>query len=103
MQGLIAWWQLPFLLLRDISVGTGVTISALRRDREAFRHMDSRTFGKLATVVIFGLLVALLLWPGLGGLHGGLYTLGAILSAVAGADYALARYKRIVRGEAEEA
>ena len=100
VQGLLAWWQIPFLLLRDFSVAAGVTVSALRRDRDAFRHMDSRTFGKLATVVIFGLLVALLLWPDLGGLHGALYTLGAILSAVAGADYAVARHERIIQGEA---
>ena len=97
----LLWWQLPFLLLRDLSVGTGVLVSALRRDREAFRHMDSRTFGKLTTAAIFALFVVLFLWPVATAAHGMLYTASAILSAVAGADYAVARHRRIIRGEAD--
>ncbi len=95
---LLSWWQIPFLLLRDFSVATGVTISAMRRDKDAFRHMDSRAFGKLTTVVIFALLVVLLVWPDAQGLHQTLYTAGAILSATAGGDYYVSRRRRILKG-----
>jgi len=94
--GELAWWQLPFLLLRDLSVASGVTVSALRRDQEAFKNMDSRTFGKLTTVVIFGLLLAIQLWPDAKAVHGVLYSAGTILSVAAGVDYFLARHERIM-------
>jgi cardiolipin synthase len=99
LRGMLAWWQLPFLLLRDLSVGTGVLVSVLRRDREAFQHMDSRTFGKLTTAAIFVFLVVLLLCPHTTTAHGLLYAASAILSAIAGVDYATARHRRIIRGE----
>jgi len=96
LHDLLAWWQIPFLLLRDVSVGMGVAVSAVRRDGDAFRYMDSRTFGKFTTVVIFALFATLLLWPEATGVHGTLYTAGAILSATAGGDYYLSRRRRIL-------
>ena len=100
--GELSWYQVPFLLLRDFSVASGVTVSALRRDRDAFQNMDSRTFGKLTTVVIFGLLVAIQLWPESSTLHGVIYGAGVLLSAAAGVDYFLARHKRIMGREVAE-
>ena len=91
---LIAWWQVPLLLVRDAAVATGVSISALRGDRGSFRHMDSRTFGKLTTVMIFALLAGRLLWPALTSLHMVLFAISAVLSAAAGTDYSLARHRR---------
>lgn len=99
--GLLAWWQLPFLLLRDLCVCAGILVSAMRRDLDAFRQMDSRTFGKLATVVVFALFVALLQWPELEGLHGVLYSAAAILSAVAGGDYLLTGWRRVSQEHAQ--
>ena len=93
---LFAWWQIPLLLARDVSVGIGVAISALRRDAAAFRHMDSRLFGKLTTLVIFVLLVVRLAWPAGETAHDVLFTLAASSSAVAGVDYFLARHQRIL-------
>ena len=63
--------------------------------------MDSRTFGKLTTVLIFGLLVARLQWPSSTSVHGVLYSASVIVSAAAAVDYYLARHSRIMRGPAE--
>ena len=93
--GLVAWWQVPLLLVRDVCVAAGVLVSALRRDADAFRQMDSRVFGKLATVLIFAFLATLLLWPAARALHATLYGLGALISTAAGLDYIRTRFRRI--------
>jgi len=71
-------------------------VSALRRDREAFRHMDSRLFGKLTTAAIFALLVVLLGWPDSTGARDALFWASVVLSAAAGVDYFRARHGRII-------
>ncbi len=94
--GALRWFDVALLLARDVSVASGVTVSALRGDRDAFRHMDSRWFGKLTTVVIFVLLVVLLAAPEAGVTQRGLLWLGEVLSVVAGFDYYFARRERIM-------
>ena len=47
-------------------------------------------------MTVFALFVTLLLWEDAVALQGILYTAAAILSAVAGADYFIARRKRIL-------
>lgn len=93
--GLVEWWQVPPLLVRDACVAAGVVLSALRRDADAFRNMDSRPFGKLTTALIFVLLAALLLLPLERALHAALYAFGVVVGALAGIDYARARFARV--------
>ncbi len=94
--GLIEWWQLPFLLLRDFCVGAYILSSVLRRDRQALHHMDSRAFGKLTTLLLFALLITLLLWPLARPLHGTLYSTAVIVGAAASVDYFRARRRRFL-------
>jgi phosphatidylglycerophosphate synthase len=93
--GLLEPWQIPLLLVRDACVAVGVAISAARRDADAFRNMDSRAFGKLATALIFALLAVLLLWPERTWGHDFLYAAAAIASTAAGIDYVRTRFGRI--------
>ncbi len=95
--GVVAWWQVPFLLVRDLCVAAGALVSVLRGDGRAFREMDSRPLGKLATVVLFVLFAALLVWPEIGPVHGFFYTFGVLASTAAGVDYALIRFPGLGR------
>ncbi len=94
--GLIEWWQLPFLILRDLCVGAYILASVLRRDRQALHHMDSRAFGKLTTLLLFGLLISILLWPLARPLHGTLYSTAVIVGAAASVDYFRARRRKLL-------
>lgn len=99
VHGLIAWWQIPFLLLRELPVVLGVALAAARRDREGFRSMSSRPLGKLVTVALFAFLLSLLALPETRGLHGVLYSIAVILSAAAAADYVFAWYRHFLRAQ----
>ena len=98
-QGWLAWWQVALLLFRDVSVVSGVLVSVARRDRDAFNHMDSRTFGKLATALIFVLLVVLLELSRDGAPAWGAFGFAALLSVAAGIDYIHARFWRVIGRE----
>lgn len=90
---------IPPLLVRDLSVAAGVGVSALRGDREAFRHMDSRTFGKLTTVLIFAWIVTVLVWPEARATNLALYLLCVLASVAAGVDYTVSRFRRVTGTE----
>ena len=93
---LSAWW-IPVLLARDLSVAGGMAIGIARGNRQAIRNVGSRFFGKLTTVVIFALFVALLALPERELLHGALYLLSAILSFTAAVDYGRARFRALAQ------
>ncbi|HED64903.1 MAG TPA: CDP-alcohol phosphatidyltransferase family protein [Planctomycetes bacterium] len=94
--GMLTTWQLPLLFFRDISVAAGVLVSVVRRDRDAFEHMDSRLFGKLATAGIFLMMVVLLQVSDPPAIRRACVALAALLSVAAGLDYARARFHRVL-------
>ncbi|MGD8860406.1 MAG: CDP-alcohol phosphatidyltransferase family protein [Myxococcales bacterium] len=58
---LIAAWQLPLLMTRDIVVVATCVVIATHRRWDDFQHMQSRLAGKATTFLLFGLMAALLL------------------------------------------
>jgi CDP-diacylglycerol--glycerol-3-phosphate 3-phosphatidyltransferase/cardiolipin synthase len=97
VHGPIEPWQVPLLLLRDVAVAAGVLASLLRGDRDAFRHMDSRWFGKITTAALFALFAAVLVWPDAHLAYRVLFAFAALASACAAVDYGVARF-RTLRG-----
>lgn len=62
-EGVLDWPLVLLLLARDIAVGLLALFAMLRRAGWAARRARSRPLGKVATLVIFATLVALLAWP----------------------------------------
>ncbi|MHC4909190.1 MAG: CDP-alcohol phosphatidyltransferase family protein [Planctomycetota bacterium] len=84
--GVVAWWQVPIVLVRDLTVASLAAYALLIGRRDAFGHMPAKVAGKLTTVLLFVWFTALLIsvppllsWS-LFGVVGG-------ASLLAGADY----------------
>ena len=97
--GVLGWWQVPLVLVRDAAVLCTALFFALRRDWAAFGRMSARWWGKLTTLLTFAFFVALLV-PGLEALRSPLFFAVAAVSLVAGVDY-LARFVLALRGGME--
>ena len=81
--GLIAAWQLPLLLVRDLFVAIACVLFLLQRRFDAFHRMQARSAGKITTFLLFGLMAALLLpIPALVGPFLALTMAGSALAAV---------------------
>jgi cardiolipin synthase len=87
------WWIFP-VMIRDVIVGITVYYLIYRRKWQAFKDMDARVFGKLATIGQFSLFLVVLLFP-----DKTLYALifASCCSIVAGLDYGLLFYRALVR------
>ena len=57
IEGVLAWWQLPLVLLRDLCVGGTVIYAVTTRTWGAFRHMPAHSLGKQATAAQFALIL----------------------------------------------
>lgn len=90
--GVLAWWQVPLLLVRDAAVLITVVFFALRREWAAFGGMSARWPGKATTALTFALFVVLLVhaWQ---DLRFPLFVATSAVGLVAGADYT-ARFAR---------
>jgi CDP-diacylglycerol--glycerol-3-phosphate 3-phosphatidyltransferase len=58
---LLAWWQLPVIIARDLSVAVVMLYVAMRRQWESLRRMVPRSPGKVTTALQFLLFATLLL------------------------------------------
>ena len=97
--GILAWWQVPLVLLRDLAVLVTVLFFALRRDWAAFGGMPARRWGKITTMLTFAFFVAVLV-PAFDVLRWPLFGAAAAASLMAGADY-LMRFVCALRGRTE--
>lgn len=97
--GLVAWWQVPFVLVRDVAVLLTALYFALRGEWAAFGGMPARWPGKVTTLLVFVWFLALLV-PVRPWLQTTLFVLLATASIAAGADY-LVRFARAARGRTE--
>ena len=97
--GLLAWWQVPLLLVRDGAVLFTALYFAGRREWAAFRGMPARWSGKITTALTFALLVVVLV-PGLVHIRLPLFLSAAAASLLAGADYT-AYFVRALAGRTE--
>ena len=77
------WW-LPALLARDLLVTCTVIYATFTRSWEAFKKMEARWSGKIATFGQFLLFLVIILYPD--GMWFGL-SCAALLSSVAACDY----------------
>ena len=93
--GLLTWWQVPLVLVRDMAVLVAVLYFALRRDWAAFGGMPARWWGKITTSLTFAFFVAVLV-PALEGWRLFLFLLVAAAGLMAAADY-LMRFQRALR------
>jgi phosphatidylglycerophosphate synthase len=84
--GLLAWWQVPLLLVRDAAVLFTALFFARRREWAAFRGMPARWSGKITTALTFAFFVVALV-PALADLRFPLFLSTASASLLAGADY----------------
>ena len=98
-EGILDWWQVPAVLVRDAVVLCSVIIFALRRDWAAFRGMPARWWGKITTLLMFLFFVVVLV-PELDDLRRPLFFVVAATSAIAGLDY-LIRFVCVLRGRTE--
>lgn len=60
--GFIAWWVVPLLIARDLTVGYVALHTALRGDWDKFAEMRPRIGGKVTTVGQFALFATILAW-----------------------------------------
>ena len=93
IEEVIAWWQLPLVLIRDLCVGGTVVYAVTTRTWGAFRHMPAHPLGKQATAVQFALILGALIaaeWARW------LVIPAILLSGLAAAIY-LARFVQLLR------
>lgn len=67
-EGVLAWWELALVGLRDLAVFVGAAGGFLLRDWDAFRRMSPTPLGKAATAAQFVFLLVLLVAPANKGL-----------------------------------
>jgi len=96
---ILAWWQVPLLVVRDAAVLFTALFFAARREWAAFGGMPARWPGKVTTILTFAFFVALLI-PALAGVRMPLFVATAGASVIAGVDY-LIRFARVLRGRTE--
>lgn len=63
IEGALAWHEMALLLSRDIAVGVMALVVALERQWGAFRRMPARLGGKVATGMVFVVMISLLAFP----------------------------------------
>ena len=93
--GILGWWQVPLLLVRDAVVLITALFFALRRDWAAFGGMPARWSGKVTTILTFAFFVAVLV-PDLEDVQLPLFLGVAAASLAAGVDY-LTRFICVLR------
>ncbi len=59
---LLAWWQVPLVIARDLAVALVMLYVAFRRKWNSLQRMVPRRAGKVTTVLQFLLFATLLLW-----------------------------------------
>jgi phosphatidylglycerophosphate synthase len=85
-EGLLQLWHLPLLLARDIAVALIYLYIMVKREWTAFRRVRPRLPGKLTTVFLFALVIAVLAWPAAARV---LLWPTAAVSIIAAVDYLL--------------
>lgn len=87
------WWIFP-VIVRDIMVAVTVMYAVLKREWHAFKDMDARVSGKLATCGQFALFVVVLLFP----THTmSVLVLASCFSIFAGLDYGRLFFTALVK------
>jgi CDP-diacylglycerol---glycerol-3-phosphate 3-phosphatidyltransferase len=86
IDGPLTWVQLAGLLARDVVNGFIAAYVGAAARWDLFRRVTARLTGKIATIVIFTMLVAILWRPAIGR---PLVWVGVAASVIAAADYAL--------------
>ncbi|MHC4948575.1 MAG: CDP-alcohol phosphatidyltransferase family protein [Planctomycetota bacterium] len=85
LDGPLAGWQAPLVILRDLVVALIVLYAFTRQDLSVFRRMPPRVMGKVTTAAQFALFVVVLApWP---AALGPALAVTIACSVVAGADY----------------
>jgi cardiolipin synthase (CMP-forming) len=84
VEGLVLLWQVPLLLARDLAVGAIYALVALRREWWVFRKIRPRLAGKLTTLAVLTLVIAILAWPAAARV---LFWPAAAVNVWAGIDY----------------
>lgn len=83
----VAWWQLALLLPRDAVMLFLVGWFSFRRHWTACRQIEHRPLGKAATATQFLFLITVIVAPDTDWLTWPLFTLAAIITALAALDY----------------
>lgn len=87
VRGELAWWQMLLLLARDVVVMLILATAALMRRWDRIKAAAPGMLGKLTTVALFVLLLALVGWPGWTAVTQPLLVVAMSLSVLAGLDY----------------